>query len=344
MSIVIAILIFAAIILFHEFGHFIVAKKCDVKVNEFCLGFGPKIVGFKKGETEYILRLLPLGGACVMEGEEEDTDDDRSFQKKPLWQKALIVAAGPLFNFLLAYILSVIMIGVMGFDAPQVSKVMPDYPAEEAGLQAGDEIKAVGNYRVYFFNEVSLYLYFHSSQDIKVTYVRDGKEYQTVMTPQYDEESGRYLFGIYGPVGYKKVNVLGALGYGAAEVRYQIYTAMESVKFLFTGRVKLKDMAGPVGIVKSIGDTYTESVSSGALYVVMNLFGMTILLSANLGVMNLIPIPALDGGRLLFFLIEAITRKKIPQKVEAYVNFAGFAALMALMLVIMVSDIYKIVA
>lgn len=119
---------------------------------------------------------------------------------------------------------------------------------------------------------------------------------------------------------------------------------MESVKFLFTGRVKLKDMAGPVGIVKSIGDTYTESVSSGALYVVMNLFGMTILLSANLGVMNLIPIPALDGGRLLFFLIEAITRKKIPQKVEAYVNFAGFAALMALMLVIMVSDIYKIVA
>lgn len=344
MSIVIAILIFAAIILFHEFGHFIVAKKCDVKVNEFCLGFGPKLVGFKKGETEYNLRLLPLGGACVMEGEEKDTDDERSFLKKPLWQRALIVAAGPLFNFLLAYILSVIMIGVMGFEAPQVSKVMPDYPAEEAGLQAGDEIKAVGNYRVYFFNEVSLYLYFHSSEDIKVTYTRDGKDYETVMAPKYDEESERYLFGIYGPVGYKKVNFLGALGYGAAEVRYQIYTAMESVKFLFTGRVRLKDMAGPVGIVKSIGDTYTESVSSGALYVVMNLFGMTILLSANLGVMNLIPIPALDGGRLLFFLIEAITKKKIPEKVEAYVNFAGFAALMVLMVVIMISDIYKIVA
>lgn len=344
MNIVIAIIIFSLIILFHEFGHFIVAKKCNVKVNEFCLGFGPKLLKFKKGETEYSLRLLPLGGACVMEGEEQDTDDERSFLKKPLWQRALIVAAGPLFNFLLAYILSVVMLGVMGIEEPKISKVMENYPAEEAGLQAGDEIVSLNNYHVYFFNEMSIYLYFHSSSDIKVTYLRDKEKYETVMTPKLDEESGRYLFGIYGMTDYKKINFGEALGYGFAEVRYQIYTAMESVKFLFTGRVKLQDMSGPVGIVKSIGDTYTESVSSGPLYVVMNLIGMTILLSANLGVMNLIPIPALDGGRLLFFLIEAITKKKIPEKVEGYVNFAGFAALMVLMFAVMASDIYKIVA
>ncbi len=343
MKIIIAILIFGFIILFHEFGHFLFAKKFGVKVNEFCLGFGPRLVGFKKGDTDYCLRLLPFGGACVMEGESEDTDDERSFLKKPLWQRAIIVAGGPLFNFLLAYILSVVMIGTMGVELPVVSEVMEGYPAEEAGLEAGDRITKLGGYNVHIYNEIVVYNFFHAGEDTEVTYVRDGERHTTTLVPQLDSESGRYLIGIIGSGERTRLNPFVTLGYSFFELKYQIYIAAESIGMLLTGQVGVQDMSGPVGIVKTIGDTYQQSLSSGALYVVMNLISITILLSANLGVMNLLPFPALDGGRLLIYLIEAITRKKVPEKVEAALNGVGFVLLMVLMVVVMGSDISKIV-
>jgi len=343
LKIIIAILIFGFIILFHEFGHFLFAKKFGVKVNEFCLGFGPRLVGFKKGDTDYCLRLLPFGGACVMEGESEDTDDERSFLKKPLWQRAIIVAGGPLFNFLLAFVLSVIMIGAMGVELPVVSEVMDGYPAQEAGLQAGDRITKLGSYHVHIYNEIVVYNFFHSGETTEVTYVRDGQSHTTTLVPKLDSESGRYLIGIVGSGERTRLNPFVTLGYSFFELKYQIYIAAESIGMLLTGQVGVQDMSGPVGIVKTIGDTYQQSLSSGALYVVMNLISITILLSANLGVMNLLPFPALDGGRLLIYLIEAITRKKVPEKVEAALNGVGFVLLMVLMVVVMGSDISKIV-
>ncbi|MEE3480392.1 MAG: M50 family metallopeptidase [Lachnospiraceae bacterium] len=343
MKIIIAILIFGFIILFHEFGHFLFAKKFGVKVNEFCLGFGPRLIGFKKGDTDYCLRLLPFGGACVMEGESEDTDDERSFLKKSLWQRAIIVAGGPLFNFLLAFILSVIMIGTMGVELPMVSKVMEGYPAEEAGLQAGDRITKLGSYNVHFYNEIVAYNFFHTGETTEVTYERDGQTYKTTLVPKLDEDSGRYLIGIYGSGERTRLNPAVTLGYSFYELKYQIYIALKSVGMLITGKVGVQDMSGPVGIVKTIGDTYQQSLASGVLYVVMNLISITILLSANLGVMNLLPFPALDGGRLLIYIIEAITRKKVPEKVEAALNGVGFVLLMVLMVLVMGSDISKIV-
>ncbi len=342
MKIIIAILIFSFIIIFHELGHFLAAKACGIRVNEFTLGFGPKLVGFTKGETTYCIRLLLFGGACVMEGEDGGSDDPKSFNSKPVWQRMIVVLAGPFFNFILAFIMSVILIGNIGVDKPIITSVMEGYPAEEAGLQADDEIVSLNSYNVHFFSDVSYYVYFHTGEEIEVTYLRDGEEYTTTVTPQYDEESGRYLIGFTSGYGYEKVGALKTLEYGFYEIKSQIYTTVQSLKMLVTGQVGVQDMSGPVGIVKVIGDTYETASADGAYYVFINMLNIAILLSANLGVMNLLPFPALDGGRFLMYVIEAIRRKPAPEKLEAGLNFAGFAILMGLMVLVMISDIVKL--
>lgn len=342
MSIIFAIIIFSLIILFHELGHFLVAKKCDVKVNEFCLGLGPTIFHFQKGETTYSLKLLPFGGACMMEGEDTDSTDSRAFNKKSVWQRFAIVAAGPVFNFIMAYVLSVILIGAIGYDAPVITGVMEGYSAEEQGMQAGDTIVSLNNYRVHFYQEVSVYSFFHPGDTMEVTYLRDGEKKTATITPKYNEEDGRYLLGITGNYAREKGNVIDTLCYGFYEMKYQIYTTFQSLKMLFTGQLSVNDMSGPVGIVKTIGDTYDASVSSGAFYVLMNMLNIAVLLSANLGVMNLLPLPALDGGRLVFYVVEAIRGKRIDEELEGRVHLIGFALLMVLMVVIMFNDIRKL--
>lgn len=342
MSIILAIIIFSVIIIFHELGHFLVAKKCDVKVNEFCLGLGPTLLHFTKGETTYSLKLLPFGGACMMEGEDEESTDGRAFNNKPLLHRMAIVAAGPLFNFIMAYVLSVILIGAIGYDVPTLAGVMEGSPAEEQGIEAGDTIVALNHYRVHFYQEISIYTFFHPGEEVKVTYLRDGEEYTTMLTPEYNEEAGRYLFGFQGDYTRIRGNIPQTLAYGFYEMKYQIYSTFESLKMLVTGRLSVNDMSGPVGIVKTIGDVYDESADSGAFYIAMNMINIAILLSANLGVMNLLPIPALDGGRLLFFIVEGIRGKKLNEEIEGRIHFIGFALLMALMVVVMFNDIYKL--
>jgi regulator of sigma E protease len=342
LSIILAIIIFSIIIIFHELGHFLVAKKCDVKVNEFCLGLGPTIFHVTKGETTYSLKLLPFGGACMMEGEDEESNDGRAFNNKKVWQRFAIVFAGPFFNFIMAYVLSVILIGAVGYDVPVITGVIEGYSAEAEGMQAGDTIVSLNHYQVHFYQEISVYSFFHPGETMEVTYERDGQRYTATITPKYDEESGRYLLGIQGDYTRVRGNVLTTLAYGFYEMKYQIYTVFESLGMLVTGQLGLNDMSGPVGIVKTIGDTYDESVSSGAFYVLMNMINIAILLSANLGVMNLLPLPALDGGRLVFFIIEAIRGKRVNEELEGKVHFLGFALLMVLMVVIMFNDIHKL--
>lgn len=184
MNIILALVIFSIIILFHELGHFLLAKHNDVRVNEFCLGLGPTIVGFTKGETKYSLKLLPFGGACMMEGEDEASDDDRGFNNKSVLQRASIVAAGPVFNFIMAIAFSLILVASVGFDRPVLSEVMDGYPAKEAGLQAGDEITKLGSKSIHLYREVSLYTYFHSNETVEVTYKRDGEKHTTMLTPK----------------------------------------------------------------------------------------------------------------------------------------------------------------
>lgn len=342
MNIIIAIILFSLIILFHELGHFLLAKINGVQVNEFCLGLGPTIIGFHKGETFYSLKLLPFGGACMMEGEDEESDSGRAFGKKSVWQRFSIVFAGPLFNFVLAWILSLIILGVAGIDDPTILQTIPDSPAAEAGIAGGDTIIKLDRKPIHFYREISVYTYFHSGETINVTWEHDGERHTAEITPTYDEESGRYLFGFQGSVGRVKSGPLRVIRYSFYEVKYWISTTLQSLGKLVTGQLHMNDLSGPVGIVKTIGDTYTESKSDGMLYVFLNMINMAILLSANLGVMNLLPLPALDGGRLVFFIIEAIRGKRLDPQKEGMVHYVGLIVLMVLMVVVMGNDIRKL--
>ncbi|MGN0485026.1 MAG: RIP metalloprotease RseP [Lachnospiraceae bacterium] len=343
MRFIIAILIFSVIIIFHELGHFLLAKANKIKVNEFCLGMGPKLFGIKKGETEYALRLLPFGGACVMEGEDENIQTEGSFNSKSVWARMSVVAAGPVFNFIMAYVLSAVLIGFSGYDKPQISGVMDGYPAQEAGIQGGDVITKLNHKNIHFSNEINVYLFTHAGENITVQYERDGKKYETTLSPKYDKEKKSYLIGIQYESGKReKTGLIGTIKYAAYEVEYYIWSTVESLKMLISGSVSVNDLSGPVGIVKSMGETYQQSSAYGVFSVVMSMLNFTILLSANLGVMNLLPIPALDGGRLVFLIVEAIRRKRIDQEKEGMVNLIGLAALMLLMVVVMFNDIRKL--
>lgn len=342
MKILIAILIFSFIILFHEFGHYFVAKRCNVRVNEFMLGLGPRLFGFHRGETLFSVHLLPFGGACVMEGEETDTEDDRSFLKKPAWQRFLVILAGPMANFILAYILSLVLIGCTGITPAVVSKTMKNYPAEEAGLLSGDEITEINGYHVHFYQEIRAYTMMHPGKTLRITYRRDGRKETTKLVPVYDSGTGGYLIGVQGGDTVRKAGFPEILADGFYEMKYLVYVTLGSLRMLFTGQLGLNDMSGPVGIVKTIGDAYEQSLAVSVFNAVMEMINLTVLLSANLGVMNLLPFPALDGGRLVFLIYEMITRKKAPEKVESAVNLTGFVLLMGFMIVVMGNDILKL--
>lgn len=344
MGIILAILIFCVIVIFHEFGHFLTAKRCDVQVNEFMIGLGPRLFGVQRGETLFSVHLLPFGGACAMEGEDGDSDNPRAFFRKPAWKRLLIVVAGPGFNFLMAFLLSIVMIGMLGIDYPTITGVMEGYPAEEAGLKSGDTIVKLNSKNIHFARELTLYLIMHENQEVRVTYERDGERIETTLVPRYDEAQGRYLFGVLYSGGYEKASFFQLFQYGWYEVEYWIWSVFGSLKMLLTGMVGLNDLAGPVGIVKTIGDTYTESKAAGGAYAIaVNMLNISIMLSANLGVMNLLPIPGLDGGRILLTLIEMIRRKRMPIEKEGLVNLIGLGVLLTLMAVVMVNDIRKIV-
>ncbi|OLR62004.1 RIP metalloprotease RseP [Anaerostipes sp. 992a] len=339
MKIIIAFFIFGAIILFHELGHFLLAKKNGIRVEEFCLGLGPTIIGKQIGETFYSLKLLPFGGACMMTGEDEESPDERAFGNKSVPARMSVVFAGPFFNFIMAFVLSLVLISLTGSDVPVLSRVEPNSPAYEAGLKKGDEITKIADSRVHNFREISYYLMLEGKgHSFDVEYKRDGEEYTTSVTPVYDKEIGSYRIGIQSS-GYQKLNPLKTIQYSIYEVRCQIKVTVISLKQLIMGQFGLNDISGPVGIVSMIGDTYTQAQSYGWLVILESMLSLTILLSANLGVMNLLPIPALDGGRLVFLLIEGIRGKAMDPDKEGKIHYVGLMLLLAIMLLVMVKDI-----
>ena len=318
MKIIIALLIFSIIIIFHELGHFSLAKANGIRVNEFCLGLGPTILGVTKGETKYSLKLLPFRGACMMEGEDGESTDDRAFGKKSVWARISVVAAGPVFNFIMAFVFSFILLSCNGYDVPKITEVSEGFAAEQAGMQAGDVIVKMNGKHIHFYREVSSYSMFHAGETVEVTYERDGKRYTAELTPLYDEELGRYRYGFVGGE-VEKGNVFKNLLYSGYEVKYWIDTTFGSLKMLATG-----------------------GVSYGYYAAFLQMLYICILISANLGVMNLLPLPALDGGRLVFLIVEAIRGKKVDPDKEGMVHFIGLMLLMLLMVVVMFNDIRKI--
>ena len=341
MGIILAILVFGLIIFVHELGHFLLAKINGIRVDEFSLGMGPRLISFVKGETRYSLKLLPIGGSCMMGEDDAEDVGEGSFNSKSVWARISVVAAGAIFNFLLALIFSMIVVGYTGYDEPVISGVIEDFPAEEAGMQAGDRIVKMNNKKINIWREVTYYNMFHQGETVDLVYERDGKKHEVAITPKQDED-GSYLLGVTSPAEYKKANLFTALQYGVYEVKFWICTTLESLKMLVTGTVGMDQLSGPVGIVDVVDETYQQSKSYGVVVVIMQMLSIGILISANLGVMNLLPLPALDGGRLVFLFIEAIRGKRVSPEKEGWVHGIGMILLLALMVFVLFNDIKRL--
>lgn len=350
MTIIAFILIFSVVVIAHEFGHFILAKKNGIKVLEFAVGMGPVLVKFKKGETEYVLRLLPIGGACVYEGGDgiydtekgkEVTKSEGTFQDASVWARISVAAAGPLFNILLAFFLSIIVVGFSGYDKPVIKVVSDGDPAAVAGIQVGDMITQIDGKNVYLFREVQLHSFLNQGEAINITYERNDQEYEAVITPSFDDEQQRYLLGLSGGE-MLRAEGFDIFKYAFYEVKYSLESTLKSLMMLFQGRVGKDDIAGPIGIVTIIDDTIEAVSPYGFSSVVLSLIKFAILLSVNLGVINLLPLPALDGGRLMFMFLEAIRGKPVAPEKEGMVHFVGFVALMLLMIFVIFNDISRI--
>ncbi len=343
MGIILAILIFGFIVMFHEFGHFIVAKKSGIQVFDFSIGFGPSILHWQRGETTYNIRPIPLGGFCAM-GEDSAEGEKGNFNEKPVWVRMLVILAGPFFNFILAFLIGIILVGATGYDEPVIGDVMDNYPAAEAGIRPGDEIVSINGKRIHLWREITLNNAMYPGEKDDIVYERDGKRHEVTITPVKGED-GRYMMGIQARKEYyTKANVLTAIQYGFYEVKYSVRSTIDGLKMLLYRKIGIKELSGPVGIGNLVNNSYQESRSYGVKAVLMTMLSIALLISANLGVMNLLPIPALDGGRLLFMIIEAIRIKRIPPEKEGIVHLVGMALLLILMAIVMYNDITKIIA
>lgn len=428
LNVILAILVLSIIVIVHEFGHFIIAKANGITVVEFSIGFGPKLIHFRKGETEYCIKALPFGGACTMLGDEflemsviqseEDDDEEltdeekeakkrklaiengydmeKSFASKSVWARIAVIAAGPVFNFLLAFVCAVVIVGSLGYDPCDIDVVKDNSPATEAGLQEGDVITKVNGHKVTFYRDFYFYRAYNADKTLNITFTRDGEKMTTTVTPQHIKQQ-KYQVGIMmnenclissvtkdspaekaglkandvikavdgtamenssnvtvepkmvevesydtGFVVYGdrvKTSPIGTLKYSVKEVGYSVKTVIQSLGMLFTGKIGFDSLLGPVGTVSTMSEIVEESKADGAFYVFLNLMNLAALISANLGVMNLLPIPALDGGRLVFLIIEALRGKPVKREHEGIVNFIGMILLVILMVVVLFKDI-----
>lgn len=341
MGIILAILVFGTIVFVHELGHFLLAKANGIRVDEFSIGMGPRLLSKVKGETRYSLKLFPIGGSCMMGEDDVDDMSEGSFNSKSVWARMAVVVAGAAFNFILAFVFAVIIVVYAGYDEPVISGTVEGYSAEAEGMQAGDRIVKMNGKKIHLWREVTYYNMFHQGETVDLLYERGGEKYEVTIVPKQDED-GNYLLGVLSPGEYTKANVLTAMQYGVYEVKFWICTTIESLKMLVTGGVGIDQLSGPVGIVDVVDETYQQSKSYGFLVVLMQMLNIGILLSANLGVMNLLPLPALDGGRLVFLIIEAIRGKRVPPDKEGIVHFVGMILLFALMIFVLFNDLKRI--
>ncbi len=352
MTIIIFILIICVIVVSHELGHFLLAKANGITVREFFVGMGPTICSFTRNGTKYSLKLFPVGGACMFEGEDGREEEDEIGEKQPLssgaftnasvWARISTVVAGPVFNFILAYLLALIIVGTTYSDRPVVQDVIPGFPAQEAGMQSGDIITRLGGERVHLSREISLITTLRQGETLEVEYIRDGEICRTVLTPRLDNESGRYLLGFQGYAEYFKCSPLQVFQYSYYEVRYGLKATVKSLEMMVQGKADKEEVSGPIGIAVLVDDVAEQTKPYGIWAVTVNMINLAMLLSVNLGVLNLLPLPALAGGRLVFLLLEVVRGKPIPPEKEGLVHLAGFALLCGLMVLIMYNDIVKL--
>ena len=341
--IIIAILFFGLIIFIHELGHFTFAKLFKVKVNEFAMGMGPTLFKKKKGETTYALRLLPIGGFVSMEGEDEASEDERSFAKKPCWQRIIIVAAGAVMNLILGFIICICINANQELIAtPVVADFREDAVSISAGLEKNDKIIKIDNHSVSSYMDLSFLMMRDKDGVMDITVKREGEKVllEDVAFQMRELEDGTksmyFDFIVYG-VEPGFLNVITSSAGETLSIARVVYLSLFD---LVTGQYGLNDLSGPIGTVTYIADAATDA---GQTRDFSTLFLIMALITINIGVFNLLPLPALDGGRLFFMAIELVRRKPIKQKYESWVHAAGLALLILLMLVISASDILKLI-
>lgn len=350
-TIILFLLIFGTIVIVHEFGHYLLGRINGIGVVEFSVGMGPRLCSFTKRGTVYSLRLLPLGGSCMFLGEDgANTEGYEEVEGKPFhqakaWGRIATIAAGPIFNFILAFLFSLIIIHFCGVNKPIISEVVEHSPAQEAGLLAGDEITRVNGSKVHFFGEVGLDFAISGAKDVEIEYIRDGVKHTVSVTPKLDEQDGYYYIGIMRQATREELEVSGMelVRYSAHYVGYQLKLTYKSLLMLVQGEVPMTDLAGPVGMAQIVSNTYENAKPLGFLNVLVRMLDLAVLLSVNIGFLNLLPLPALDGGRLVFLLVEVVRGKPVSQEKEGMVHFAGFVALMILMVFVMYNDILRLV-
>ena len=387
-SLLLFLLVFFIIVVGHEFGHYIVSKINGVRVIEFTVGMGPKLIGFHKNGTDYTLRALPFGGACIYDMGQEATevmakaegviraganaavsyeatespkdetdpglagaddgflneDQGIPYIKAPLMTRIAIVLAGPIFNIIVAYLLALIVVWNTGSYNAEITGLIEGYPAMEAGIKEGDIITSMNGSKVYTAQEIYLNTYLNEERPMTIKYLRDGKEYSVTVTPKYDEEIGRYLVGFNGYGTYidcKNINVFKCSYY---EVRYAFVGTGKSLIRLLVGRGSKDDVAGPIGMASAIDDVKDAAAPYGPWVVMLNIFNIAMLLSVNLGVLNMLPLPAIDGGKFMFLLLEALRGKPVPPEKEGIVHLVGFALFALLAIFVMYNDIMRIIA
>ena len=327
-NIIIALLIFGIVVAVHEFGHFFVAKMNKITVHEFAIGMGPVIFQKEKNGTNYSLRAIPMGGFVAMEGEDEESDDPNAFcQKNPL-QKMAVIFAGPFMNFVLTIVTFILLFTLSGVPVNKVGNIIENSPASKSELKVGDEIKSINGTNIKSWNDIPTTIA-GTKGDVTLQVIRDAQTKEIVITPE--EKNGRRTVGIY-PM-YEK-NFSSSISQAFSQTYNVSLSMLDFIKKLFTGKVDFNYVSGPVGIVKEMG----SSVNSG-LATVINYIAF---ISLNLGIMNLLPIPALDGFRLLTSFVELITRKKLNKKMEYIVNAAGMIFLISIMLLVTYKDLIKI--
>ena len=350
MSIVFAILLFSVLIFVHEFGHFIAAKLSGVQVNEFSMFMGPAIAKWKRGETQYSIRCIPIGGYCAMEGEDGDSDNPRSFHRAAWWKRLIILVAGSFMNFLTGLVIIAVVLGCSPrYVSTQIETVEPEsYLAEEGGIQPGDQLLEIDGQPIRIYEDFQLMALTMEEGKHDVLVLRDGEEVelQNVRMERKllpDGNGGEaMLFGI--SFGVKDTTASSVMEQILPTAGYQVRTVIVSLKMLFTGEAGLKDMGGPIQIVKVMSDTASASSTVG--YALLNMLYFGGFIAINLAVMNMLPIPALDGGRcaglLITTLIEKITKKKVDPKYEGYIHGAFMVLLLLFMAFIMLKDIITI--
>ncbi len=346
MAIIIFILILSAIVMVHEAGHFLLAKLNGIRVLEFCLGMGPKLLHFTKGETTYSIRLFPIGGACMFDGEDGNVEgggdgDEHCFNNASVWARIGTVVAGPIMNFILAFLLSVFIVGFSSTDLPIVVQVEKGGAAEAAGILPGDEIISINGERVHLYREVLVISQMNRGEAYDMVLERGGERIEVSFTPHYEEAEGRYYMGIAAGV-YEDFRGLKALEYGFYEVRYATVSTYKSLLMMIQGQVKSTEMAGVVGIANMVGETYEAVKPAGWFSVMLTMLNLASILSVNLGIINLLPLPALDGGRLIFLLVELVRGKPVPADKEGLVHTIGFIFFMILMVLLVFNDVRNI--